>query len=174
MSMWVRAVVIGMVFVLASCGDDPSPEQRAEQMALSMANVELTDAMMEEYVAVVKRFKASGGRGEKPDAAFFGRSGAEATRFAVTSLVIAKAQAAALKPGMSEFYSQTIAKLEAEIPTLSGESRERAVKMLDSMREARAKTEKAFETTPVTSALDLKNAEVVKRWRRRLDEAAAD
>ncbi len=166
-----------LALLLGSCGGSEyssSPEAPAEGDTDQPATdrpVELTDELLEQYVAIAKEAKAAG---ESGGFAFLAKHRWSMERWMQVSATVAQGLASAGRAqvgdaaasAMKEF-DQQIADAEAQLKSAPAGERAALQMQIDALKSARAM---AGGASVKVSDLDRRNAETLKRWLPRLEE----
>jgi hypothetical protein len=140
-----------------------------------LAEVELTDAMMEEYVGLVAEWRKRTQAGDHGLAWLTGR-GWNLERWAYIQAGVAQAGMLMATGGMSEAaarYDQTIADLEARLGGASGAQRDLVQAQLEAARQGReAMRGAARDVQGYDTPVGRKNLATLQRWLPRIQEAS--
>ena len=169
-------LLVGSCLLIASCGDDPrkaSPDDLAA--ALANQEVELTDALMEEYVRLLREWKERTRAGDH-GFAWLGDHGWSVERWAYIQQGVSQALALQTQRGLAStatHFDERIAELESRLAGADGAQQDVVRQQLEAMRKAKAgmgeasASFRAFDT-PVGR----KNLAVLERWLERIQEAS--
>ncbi|MHC5010607.1 MAG: hypothetical protein ACYTG6_06595 [Planctomycetota bacterium] len=191
--------VLLLAATLVACGDKPASDEERARDALEEAmdrgipigfdrtgsglttnpsSIELTDEMMEQYIAMMKEMKGVSDS-DVPPVALLNRYGWDLQRYMTVSMKIAQATASGVRGSMNENLPEQLADMDQQIADLEqriAEADATTKPMLESglemLRRRRSGLVEHVESLGTSSDLDRKNWEVLQRWLPRLEEAA--
>lgn len=168
--------------LLFACGDksskaaEPSPDGFVDEThdAASEKPIALTDKLMEDYVEIAREMKKAGNAG---NVAFLTRFGWSMERWVQVSNAVAQGMMSAGRAQMSEMakasnaeIDRTIADLTARLKAAPEAEREALKAQLEALQASRISLGEFGQA----SDLDRRNAEVLERWKPRLEAFAQE
>lgn len=154
----------------ASAGETTDPDPNAADQAHEDAPIELTDALMEQYVQIIKEAK---GAADKGSLAFLARYGWSLERWTKVVGAVSAGMVSAMQAQMADSAAKTMQDVDRQIQdlkergkTAKGEEK----KSIDAQLEV-LEGMKAMQTGAQLKVTDLdrRNAAVVERWRPRIE-----
>jgi hypothetical protein len=165
-------------FLLAACSEQDGSSRDDGSAADASAvpqNVELTDALMEKYVAISGELKKVG---ESGFAALLTRHGWSAERWTQVYATVAQGMISAMNATVSASHDEALKQYDASIAELQSQiaeaNEEQTADLRPSLEELKRARAELASSRVEASDLDRKNAEVLQRWMPRLEAAAKD
>jgi hypothetical protein len=167
--MKTATVLLASSLFLFSCGADASPDRaQAPDAAAAEPPIELTDALMETYLTIVKQAKAADNSG----VAYLSRHGWSLEQWMKVSAAVTQGLTATSRIQLGDAAAKSkadlderIAAIEKQLETAPAAERAELQKQLDALKAGRSTFGKL---EPVTD-LERRNAATVERWKPKLD-----
>ena len=164
---------------LAGCGGEDSSSggggtPRGAGMVPPLAEVELTDALMEEYVKLLGELRQRTKRGET-GLQWLGAYGWNAERWAYIQQGVTQAFAMKAMGSLSATasrYDEMVADLESRVAGATGTQKQILETQLEGLRKSRESMQVARQQTSAwDTPVGRKNLEVLERWMPRIEDA---
>ncbi|MBK9387469.1 MAG: hypothetical protein IPN34_21865 [Planctomycetes bacterium] len=165
-------------FLLSACSkenESSSDDGSSGDSSEVPQNVELSDALMEKYLAIYQEVKKAG---ESGVAALLTRHGWSLERWTQVSATVTQGMISAMNATVSASHDEALKQYDASIAELESQiaeaNEEQAAGLKPSLEELKRARAELASSRVQASDLDRKNAEVLQRWMPRLEAASKD